>query len=411
MALETDCRLFVEAEKASEMAIDTCVLEQKDYIVGMRRYFHAHPEVSLKEFKTSARIEEELDKVGIEHTRVGETGVYARVVGKKPVEGKAKIVALRADMDALGMDDLKNCEYSSQNPGFCHACGHDGHTATLLAAARILKSMENDFAGEVRFFFQQAEEIGQGARQFVAAGLLEGVDRIYGQHVTNTLNVGQVGIVAGPLNASCDFFRIEVKGKGAHVSMPHKGVDALYVASQIVVAVQSIVARSTDPMESAVVGIGKAWAGTQYNIVAEEAVLEGTVRTFLPEVREATNRRLTDIVEKTAEMLGAKASIIIKNYSNPLINDADATKEAKLVAQEIVGAENIITDYPKSMMAEDFADYLPHCKGTFVYFGTHSDKPGTDRPNHNGFFDIDEDGLLVAYNMFVRYALHVLGTK
>ena len=271
--------------------------------------------------------------------------------------------------------------------------------------------MENDFAGEVRFFFQQAEEIGQGARQFVAAGLLEGVDRIYGQHVTNTLNVGQVGVVAGPLNASCDFFRIEVKGKGAHVSMPHKGVDALYVASQIVVAVQSIVARSTDPMESAVVGIGKAWAGTQYNIVAEEAVLEGTVRTFLPEVREATNRRLTDIVEKTAEMLGAKTSIVIKNYSNPLINDADATKEAKLVAQEIVGAENIITDYPKSMMAEDFADYLPHCKGTFVYFGTHSDKPGTDRPNHNGFFDIDEEGLLVACNMFVRYALYALGTK
>ena len=390
------------------MAIDTCVLAQKDYIVGMRRYFHAHPEVSLKEFQTSARIEEELDKVGIEHTRVGETGVYARVVGKKVGEGKTKIVALRADMDALGMEDLKNCEYSSQNPGFCHACGHDGHTATLLAAARILKSMENDFAGEVRFFFQQAEEIGQGARQFVAAGLLEGVDRIYGQHVTNTLNVGQVGVVAGPLNASCDFFRIEVKGKGAHVSMPHKGVDALYVASQIVVAVQSIVARSTDPMESAVVGIGKAWAGTQYNIVAEEAVLEGTVRTFLPEVREATNRRLTDIVEKTAEMLGAKASIVIKNYSNPLINDADATKEAKLVAQEIVGAENIITDYPKSMMAEDFADYLPYACGTFVYFGTRSSKPGTEYSNHNGHFDIDEEGLLVSCSLYVNYALFVL---
>ena len=144
------------------MAIDTCVLEQKDYIVGMRRYFHAHPEVSLKEFKTSVRIEEELDKVGIEHTRVGETGVYARVVGKKTVEGKTKIVALRADMDALGMDDLKNCDYSSQNPGFCHACGHDGHTATLLAAARILKSMENDFAGEVRFFCRRRNRQGLG---------------------------------------------------------------------------------------------------------------------------------------------------------------------------------------------------------------------------------------------------------
>lgn len=392
------------------MDIDTCVLEQKDYIVGMRRYFHAHPEVSLKEFKTSARIEEELDKIGVEHRRVGETGVFAFIRGKKKIAGKPKTVALRADMDALGMDDLKQCEYSSQNPGCCHACGHDGHTATLLAAARILKAMENEFVGEVRFFFQQAEEIGQGARQFAAAGLLEGVDRIYGQHVTNTLNVGQVGIVAGPLNASCDFFRIEVKGKGAHVSMPHKGVDALYVASQIVVALQSIVARSTDPMESAVVGIGKAWAGTQYNIVAEDAVLEGTVRTFSHEVREATNRRLVDIAEKTAEMFGAKATVTIKNYSNPLINDAAATEDAKIVAREIVGEENIVSDYPKSMMAEDFADYLPHCSGTFVYFGTHSSKPGTDRPNHNGYFDIDEDGLLVACNLFVRYALHVLNS-
>lgn len=260
-------------------------------------------------------------------------------------------------------------------------------------------------------FLPAAEETA-GARQFVAAGLLEGVDRIYGQHVTNTLNVGQVGIVAGPLNASCDFFRIDVKGKGAHVSMPHKGVDALYVASQIVVAVQSIVARSTDPMESAVVGIGKAWAGTQYNIVAEEAVLEGTVRTFLPEVREATNRRLTDIVEKTAECSRAPTQASSsRTIPNPLSTTRIATKEAKLVAQEIVGAENIVTDYPKSMMAEGFADYLPHCKGTFVYFGTHSNKPGTDRPNHNGYFDIDEEGLLVACNMFVRYALYALGTK
>lgn len=390
------------------MNIDACVLQQKDYIVEMRRYFHAHPEVSLKEFKTAARIEEELDKIGVEHVRVGETGIYARIEGRKPTQRPTKKVALRADMDALGLDDLKSCEYASQNPGFCHACGHDGHTATLLAAARILKSKQDEFAGEVRLFFQQAEEIGQGARQFVAAGLLDGVDRVYGQHVTNTLNVGQVGVVGGPLNASCDFFRIEVKGKSAHVSMPHKGVDALYVASQIVVALQSIVARSTDPMESAVVGIGKAWAGSQYNIVAEDAVLEGTVRTFNPSVREFTNKRLTEIVENTAHMYGAEASVIIKNYSNPLINDMKAAGEVKHVAEKIVGAENIVSDYPKSMMAEDFADYLPHCCGAFAYFGTHSEKAGTDKPNHNGYFDIDEQGLLVACSLFVRYALFVL---
>ncbi len=391
------------------MAIDPVVLQQKDYIVQMRRYFHAHPEVSLHEFKTAARIEEELDKIGLEHRRVGETGVYARLVGKKAAGGPTRIVALRADMDALGMDDLKDCEYASQNKGFCHACGHDGHTATLLAAARILKSMENDFAGEVRFFFQQAEEIGQGARQFVSAGLLQGVDRIYGSHVTNTLPVGRVGTAPGPLNASCDFFRIEVKGRGAHVSMPHKGVDALYAAAQIVTSLQSIVARSTDPMQSVVLGIGKMTAGTQYNIVAEEAELEGTVRTFDPAVREFVNKRLTDIATSTAAMLGAEARVTIKSYSNPLINDAEAAAEVRDVAASIVDAENVDFAYPKSMMAEDFADYLPHCKGAFLYFGTHSEKPGTDKPNHNGYFDIDEEGLLVACSMFVRYALYVLG--
>ena len=198
--------------------IDPFVLEQKDYIVNMRRYFHAHPEISLKEYKTSARIIEELEREGIEYERVGETGVFARIVGKKISDKKGRVVALRADMDALGMQDLKSCPYASQNEGLCHACGHDGHTATLLAAARILKARENEFCGEVRLFFQQAEEIGQGARQFVAAGLLEGVDRLFGAHVSSSLDVGQVSAVAGPINASCDFFRISVKGKGAHVS-------------------------------------------------------------------------------------------------------------------------------------------------------------------------------------------------
>lgn len=388
--------------------IDPFVLEQKDYIVNMRRYFHAHPEISLKEYKTSARIIEELERAGIEYERVGETGVFARIVGKKISDKKGRVVALRADMDALGMQDLKSCPYASQNEGLCHACGHDGHTATLLAAARILKARENEFCGEVRLFFQQAEEIGQGARQFVAAGLLEGVDRLFGAHVSSSLDVGQVSAVAGPINASCDFFRISVKGKGAHVSKPNMGIDALYVASQIVVALQSIVARSTDPMDAVVVGVGKAWAGTQYNIVAEEAVLEGTTRTFTPEVREFTNRRVEEIAKQTAALYGAQASVTFKNYSSPLITDAKATAEVRRIAEKIVGPEGIAADYPKSMSAEDFADYLPHVCGTFVYFGTRSKKPGTEYSNHNGHFDIDEDGLLVSCSLYVNYALFVL---
>lgn len=390
--------------------IDPSVLKLQDYIVGMRRYFHAHPEVSLKEFKTSERIKAELDAAGIDYEGVGETGICARIKGKKPLAAGAKprIVALRADMDALGMQDLKTCEYASQNEGFCHACGHDGHTASLLAAARILKERENEFSGEVRLFFQQAEEIGQGARQFVAAGLLKGVDRILGAHVTPSLEVGQVAAMPGPINASCDYFRIRIKGKGAHVSKPHLGIDALYIASQIVVALQSIVARSTDPMDSVVVGVGKAWAGTQYNIVAEEAELEGTTRAFTPEVRAFTNKRVKDIAEQTAALYGASCEVTVKDYSLPLITDAGVAAEVRAVAQTIVGPEGIVADYPKSMQAEDFADYMPHCRGAFVYFGTRSDKPGTEYSNHNGRFDIDERGLLVSCSLYVNYALWVL---
>ncbi len=388
--------------------IDPDILALKDYIVGMRRYFHAHPEVSLKEFNTSRRIQQELDAMGIAYEHVGETGLCARIDGKRPPEGRrAHVVALRADMDALGMQDLKTCEYASQNEGFCHACGHDGHTAALLAAARVLKARENDFSGQVRLFFQQAEEIGQGARQFVAAGLLKGVDRILGAHVTSSLAVGQVAAVSGPINASCDYFRIKIKGKGAHVSTPHLGVDALYVASQIVVALQSIVARGTNPMDAVVVGVGKASAGTQYNIVAEDAELEGTTRTFTPEVREKTNRRVVEIAKATAALYGATAEVEFRSYSSPLITDPKATAEVRSVAREIVGDEGLV-DYPKSMQAEDFAEYLPQCCGTFIYFGTRSSKAGTEYSNHNGHFDIDEDGLLVSASIFVHYALFVL---
>lgn len=386
--------------------IDADVLDQKARLVALRRHFHAHPEISLKEYQTAQRIEAELDQLGIAHRRVGETGVYATIEGE--ASGVSRTVALRADMDALGMQDLKECEYASTHPGLCHACGHDAHTAALLVAARVLKARSHTFSGQVRLFFQQAEEIGQGARQFVAAGLLEGVDRIYGSHVTSTLPAGQVGIVAGPMNASCDFFRIRVQGKGAHVSQPHKGVDALYVASQIVVALQSIVSRSTDPMQALVVGVGKAWAGTQYNILAQEAVLEGTTRALTHEVRALAQERVCAIAEQTAALYGAKAEVQFEAYSMPLINDAQAASEIAQVAADIVGTENVITDYPKSMGAEDFADYLPHCQGAFLYFGTRGQTAGSDSSIHNGHFDIDEEAMLIACNLYVRYALSVL---
>lgn len=392
------------------MAVKPYVLAEKAYLTDLRRHFHAHPEVSLKEYETCKKIEAELDSMGIPHKRIGETGVYGWIDGKKAGDGVT--VALRADIDALAMDDLKEVSYHSQNAGVCHACGHDAHTATLLTAAKILKAKENEFSGQVRLFFQQAEEIGQGARQFVQAGLLDGVTRVFGAHVTSHLDSGKISLTAGPQNASCDYFKIQIHGKGAHVSTPQLGVDALYIASQIVVQLQTIVSRNTDPLETVVVGVGKLEAGTQYNIVAEHAVLEGTTRSFLPEVRKFTNDRVVRIAKETAALYGAEAEVEFLDFAAPLVNDAKAVEEVTAVTAEFLPREDIISDFQKALGADDFADYLAVTRGMYAFVGTRSTKdPHTAVAHHHGLFDVDEEGLLISCNVYVDYALWVLNEK
>ena len=397
------------------MALKEYVLEQKEYLTNMRQYFHAHPEVSLQEYHTCEKIEEELNLAGIPYRRVGETGVYAWIDGKKETADQKKasrIAALRADIDALAMEDLKTVSYRSSNPGVCHACGHDAHAATLLTAARILKSKEQEFSGQIRLFFQQAEEIGAGARLFVQDGLLEGVSRVFGAHVSSRLESGKIALTAGPQNASCDYFKIKVRGRGAHVSTPHLGVDAAYVASQIVVNLQSIAARSTNPLDTIVVGVGVMRAGTQYNIVAEHAELEGTTRTFLPEVREFTNRRVREIAEQTAHMYGAEAEVEFKDFAAPLINDPQAVKEVTAVTEQLIDRRQIVGDFEKALGADDFADYLAVTRGMYAFVGTHSEKkPGSGVAHHHGLFDVDEEALLLSCNVYVDYALWVLGAE
>ncbi len=389
------------------MQLKSYVEDERDYLIRMRRYFHAHPEVSLKEFHTCETIEKELDAVGIPHRRVGETGVYGWIDGGKGTEGH--VVALRADIDALAMEDLKTVEYRSQNPGVCHACGHDGHAATLLTAARILKKKQGEFSGQIRLFFQQAEEIGQGACLFVKEGLMDGVDRVFGAHAASILKSGTISLTKGPQNASCDYFKITVTGKGAHVSKPHLGIDAAYVAAQIVVALQSIVARSTDPLETVVVGVGVVNAGTQYNIVVEHAVLEGTTRCFSPEVRKFTNEQVARIARQTAEMYGATAEVEIRDYAAPLINDDRAVDEVIQVTRRFLPEDAIVTNRVKELGADDFADYLAVCKGMYAFTGTgNPEKPGTESAHHHGLFDLDEEGLLLACNVYVDYALWVV---
>lgn len=389
------------------MNINDYVIKERDYITSLRREFHKHPEVGLKEYETAKRIEDELDKLNIPHKRIGETGVLGIIKGGN---SSNKVIAIRADIDGLKVPDDKDVEYKSQNDGYHHACGHDAHTASLLGTAKILKEREKELNGEVRLFFQQAEEIGQGAKIFIKEGALDGVEEIIGAHVSSHLDVGKVSVTSGPISASCDYFKIVVKGRGGHVSTPHLSIDALYVASQIVVNLQSIVSRQTDPVDTVVVGVGVISGGTIYNAVAEEVVLEGTTRTFTLESRERTNKNVEKIAKNIGEIYGAEVTVEFKDYASPLINDERVTKEVEVIANSILGKENVITNYPKSLGADDFAEFLLEVPGTYINVGTrNSYNSNTSVEHHNHLFDIDEEGLLITTNIEVDYVLNKLG--
>lgn len=376
-------------------------------MIEMRRYFHEHPEVSMKEYETSKKIQEELKSMNIPFELVGETGVYAWIDGKK--EGNGKTIFLRADIDALAMQDLKTDCYASKNKGACHACGHDMHTASLLGTSKILKSLEHTFSGKVKLCFQQGEEYGAGARLFVEKGLLKDCDRAFGFHVASRLEVGKVAITSGPQCAACDYFKIKITGKGTHVSTPHLGIDAVYIASQIVIGLQSIVSRNTAPLETVVVGVGVLQAGTQYNIVAEHALIEGTTRTFSKEIQAVTNQKVIDIATQIANLHGAEAEVIFENYAMPLINDEEVVAEVVEVAKGFLKAEQIVNDYEKALGADDFADFLQEVQGMYAFVGTgNADKPNTTRPHHHGLFDIDEESLSLGSRLCVEYALSVV---
>lgn len=374
-------------------------------MVNLRRWFHQHPEVSLKEYKTCQKIEETLDGWGIPHQRIGETGVYVSIKGQP----SSNILALRADMDALAMQDLLDKDYHSLYDGCAHACGHDSHTAVLLTAAKILNDRKDELHGEVRLFFQQGEEVGQGARQFVKAGCMDGVQRVFGVHVCPQLPLGDISLTPGPMNASCDYFKIDVIGKSAHVSAPDQSIDALFITSQIVNNLQSIVSRNTKPLDSVVVGIGVMQSGTQYNVISDHGILEGTTRAFTHESRTKTNHLVEKIAKETAAMYGGEANVEFKAYANPLINDEEAVKEVSLIAEHIIAKKHIIHNQEKMPVADDFADYLQICKGVYAFAGTRNeDDPDTAMNLHHGKFDIDETYMKITCSLFIQYAFNYL---
>lgn len=379
---------------------------EKEYLVSLRREFHRYPELSMQEYRTARRIEEELDRLGIGHTRIGETGILGTLLGGGRGRG---VVVLRADIDALPIQETSGAAYRSASDGVMHACGHDAHTACLLGAAKLLAQRRGAFGGEVRLVFQPGEEIGQGAKAFVEAGVLDGAARVFGLHVASDLPAGTVGLKPGLNNAAVDQFKITVYGRSSHVSTPHLGIDALYIASQTVVALQGIVTRMTSPVEPVILGVGKLNAGTTYNALAETAVLEGTTRTVSQESRERMQALVAQTVQSIAAVYGGRAELQWADCAAPLINDPQACAEAAAVAGPLFGPERILTDRPLSLSGDNFAEYLLHVPGAYAYLGTGNPAlPNTISPGHNGNFDIDEDTLVLGARLYADYAVSVL---
>lgn len=338
---------------------------------------------------------------------MGETGVYAEITGE--LQGKGKRIILRADIDALDVQEENETIYKSKISGKMHACGHDAHAASLLGAARILKANTDKFYGTVGLVFQQGEEIGYGAKIFIENGYLDHADRVFGIHVTSAYDVGKVTATAGPSNASVDWFRIHVQGKSAHVSTPELGVDALFIASQIVTAVQAIITRRTSPTDNVLIGIGKLVAGTAYNVIAQEASLEGTVRAFTEDVRKNTKKQIESVAESIAKAYGGTVTVEWKDFASPLINDKETTEEVAGVIASLFGEDNLVTDKKPSFGGDDFAEFILKVPGTYAFVGTrNSNKPEPAVAQHNSYFDIDEEALKVSVGLLATYAIEFL---
>ena len=391
--------------------MDYIKLAQKynDRVVELRRDIHMHPELSLEEFRTAELVAKELRALGMEvHTGVGKTGVVGLLRGAK--EGRT--IALRADMDALPIQEENDLPFKSVYPGKMHACGHDAHTASLLGAAKVLSQNRDRFGGELRFLFQPAEETGKGAPDFINAGALDGAERILGLHSAPDLPLGTIGLTPGLNNAAVDHFRILVHGKAAHVSTPQLGADALYAASQIVVAIQGLVARRSSPVEPVLLGVGKFAAGTTYNAVAEYAELEGTTRTISQETRLQVREWIDQTAEQIAAISGAEARVIWSDITSALINDPQVSREAAEVAKGLGDHIQVVTNRPLSLGGDNFAEYQRFVPGCYAYIGTaNTDLPSTLNSLHNGNFDLDENALVLGAGLYVGYALWWLGRQ
>lgn len=376
-------------------------------MVKLRRHFHMNPELSFMEEKTPATIAEYLTRLGIEvRSGVGGRGVVGIIRGGKP----GKTVALRADFDALAIQDEKEVEYKSQVPGVMHACGHDAHTATLLAVAKVLVENRDQLQGNVVLIHQFAEEIAPGgALPMIEDGCLDGVDAIFGTHLWSSIPVGEIGYRTGPVMAAADKFTIELKGKGGHGAAPHETIDSIVVGTALVQNLQQIVSRRVNPLKPAVVTVASFRAGEAFNVIADSATIIGTVRTFDPEVQDLIIQEMERITKAACEGAGASYELTYEKGYPAVCNHPEETALLVKSAAQVIPVENV-KEMDPIMGGEDFAYYLQKVPGTFFFTGAGNPEKGACFPHHHPRFDIDEQAMLIAAKVLITAAFNYLQT-
>ena len=382
--------------------------EIKNELIDIRRDIHMHPEVGFEEVRTSNLIKDFLKDEGIEYISVAGTGVCGIIRGTK--EGSGKTIGIRADMDALPIQDNKVCEYKSTVKGKMHACGHDGHTTILLGVAKLLNKHKDLFSGTVKLLFEPAEETTGGASIMIKEGVLENpkVDRIIGLHVTEDLECGKIRIKKGVVNAASNPYKIKIKGSGGHGAAPSATVDPIVIGANVVSMLQTIVSREISAVNPAVITVGSFHGGTAQNIIPEEVELAGIIRTMTVEDRAFACRRLKEIAEGTAMTARGSAEVFIEESYPCLTNDDDCVDLVKNAAVKVLGEENVIEQKNPSMGVESFAYFAMERPSAFYFLGTGNKEKGTDKSAHSSLFDIDEDALPLGVAIQCQSALDYL---
>ena len=367
-------------------------------ITAWRRDLHEHPELLYDVHRTAKTVAQRLGEFGVDEvvSGLGRTGVVGIIKGKSNTSGK--VVGLRADMDALPIKEATGKPYASKTDGKMHACGHDGHTAMLLGAAKYLAETRN-FDGTVAVIFQPAEEGGAGAKAMIDDGILErwNIQEVYGMHNFPGMPVGQFGIRSGPLMAATDEFQIEIEGVGGHAARPNKSIDPIIVSTHVIQALQTIVSRNVDPLESAVVSVTSIHAGDAFNVIAQKAKFIGTVRSLTPQIRDLLEERLKAVVTNIAQAFGAVASIDYKRNYPITANHEASTSFAAGIAREIVGSDNVDTGIPPVMGGEDFSFMLEARPGAFIFVGN-----GDTAGLHNEAYDFNDDIIPIGCSYWAR---------